>query len=47
MRKKNDILPVLQDKFEAALKEGRILSFTEVIAGAEDWLASLGRELNA
>ena len=47
MEEKNAILPPLQEKFEAALTEGKILSFEEIIAGAEGWLASLGKELNA
>lgn len=48
MRKKNDILPKLQEKFEEALKSGTILSFKEVVMqGASEWLDSLVKELDA
>lgn len=48
MRKKNDILPKLQERFEDALKTGKILSFKEVLMeGAAEWLDSLVRELDA
>lgn len=47
MRRKNELLPKLQERFEAALTEGKILQFGDVILGAEDWLGSLGKELHA
>lgn len=49
MRKKNEVLPRLQELFEDALNEGRVLGFTEAMEklGAKDWLKSLGRELSA
>ena len=48
MRKKNELLPKLQARFEDALKEGRILSFKEVLMeGAGEWLDSLVQELDA
>lgn len=37
----------MQERFENALSEGKILSFGDVLLGAEDWLGSLGRELHA
>lgn len=43
MRRKNELLPKLQEKFEAALTEGKILSFKEAVESID----SLGRELNA
>lgn len=47
MRRKNELLPKVQERFESALTEGKILQFGDVILDAEDWLGSLGRELNA
>ena len=47
MRKKNELLPALQEQFENALSEGRILGFAEITAGAGDWLKELTLELNA
>lgn len=47
MRRKNELLPKAQGRFEKALQEGKLLQFEDVILGAEDWLGSLGRELNA
>lgn len=48
MRKKNDILPKLQKKFEDAYASGRLLTFKEVLMeGAKDWLDSLVKELDA
>lgn len=44
MRKKNEILPALQDKFERELLKGNVLSLE---AGADDWLESLVGELDA
>lgn len=44
---KNEILPRVQEEFESALLKGRILSFEDVSLGAEEWLSSLGRELDA
>ena len=47
MRKKNELLPALQEQFENALSEGRILGFAEIMSGAEDWLKALTLELDA
>lgn len=47
MRAKNELLPKLQEKFEAALAEGKILGFTELVQGAKEWIDSLVKELNA
>lgn len=47
MRLKNEILPVLQEKFEAALTQGKVLTFSQIVQGAEEWIDSLVRELNA
>lgn len=47
MRAKNELLPALQDRFEAALTKGKILTFGELVADSGEWLDSLGRELDA
>lgn len=46
-RRKNELLPKLQQRFEQALLDGRILRFSDVVEEAEGWLGSLGKELNA
>jgi hypothetical protein len=47
MRLKNEILPKLQEKFENSLLKGKVLTFAEIAQGAEEWIDSLVRELNA
>jgi len=44
MRRKNDILPALQERFEEELVKGKLLTLE---AGADDWLAELVAELDA
>jgi hypothetical protein len=48
MRLKNEILPKLQETFEDAYKNGEILTLKEaLLVGANDWSASLEKELSA
>jgi hypothetical protein len=45
MRKKNELLPALQEQFENALSEGRILTFEQIVTGAGEWLQELESNL--
>lgn len=47
MRLKNEILPKLQERFEESLLKGKILTFSEIAQGAEEWIDSLVGELSA
>jgi len=45
MRKKNELLPALQEQFEDALNRGQILTFEQLTASAGEWLKELESSL--
>ncbi len=45
MRKKNELLPALQEQFENALNQGKLLSFEQLVKGAGEWLKELESSL--